>query len=204
MNGTFDDGEKQDFIFWRMDDPTALASLKHALPGLLWTGKGVEIKCGSSFFCEQLGMTQLTLPTPIAASPGYRGVTGIPERFEANSSLEALQLDFVFICYGDMRMSELRRIFREAHRILKTNGVLVLVLFDPNSHAAESFLSRESRINDPYTVEQIIFELSNCGFKQFEFMQTLFSPTEKSSAIQEPKAGYGEGVFVIVQARKKI
>lgn len=49
-----------------------------------------------------------------------------------------------------------------------------------------------------------MFELSHCGFKHFEFMQTLFKPVQKITEVREPKAGYGKGLFVVVQARKKI
>jgi hypothetical protein len=48
-----------------------------------------------------------------------------------------------------------------------------------------------------------MFELSHCGFKHFEFMQTLFGPSQNRDGAQEPKCGYGEGLLVVVQARKK-
>jgi SAM-dependent methyltransferase len=196
------DESVQDFTLWQAKNPMALASVEEAISKLLHSGKGVEIKCGNSLLSEKLGITQLILPGRTCLNAGSEGEPWSHKDFYSMSCLDALQLDFVFICYCDRAARELQSIFEEAHRILKNSGVLVLVFFDPNSQAAETFFGGEVQNNDASTVGRIVFELSDCGFKQFEFAQTLFSPMQKDSKAEELKPGYGEGLFVVVQARK--
>lgn len=197
----FVDKHKKDARFSDVKNPTVLASVEHAVRSFLPRGKGVELKCTNSLLSEKLGLTQLILPTK-PDSNSDRLV--VPEIVEEKSSLEDLQFDFVFVWCIDRSTTELQRVFKESHRILKVNGVLVLAFFDPSSQAAEEIFGKGPEPDNAYRVEKIMFELSHCGFKQYAFRQTLCVPLPEGAEVQEPKAGYGEGLFVVVQARKKI
>jgi SAM-dependent methyltransferase len=190
---------RQDFIFPYRNNPAAWESVENAIPKFLWKGKGVEIKSANNFLSGKSGITQLVLPFA-----GIRRNDLSTAHNETNATIEALQLDFVLLCHIDRPAAELQLMLKEAYRILKTSGVLILLMFDPDSEAAESLSRNGNRFDSSPTVEQIMFELSHCGFSHFEFMQTLFGPSQNMDGAQEPKCGYGEGLLVVVQARKTI
>jgi len=46
--------------------------------------------------------------------------------------------------------------------------------------------------------------LKKCGFKNFEFVQTIFHSLKDVKAIEKVKEGFGEGSFVVIRAQKEV
>jgi len=186
---------------WLKSDSHACASALRAIHTMLPTGNkaGLEIARGRGPFTVELGIPKLDArpisPPRIAGSGSKADDPKLP--------VDNHTLDFVFVSCCEGESDELSSIFREAFRILNSKGVLIVAFIDPKSPSADNYIARVSR-NCPCDTERIMFDLTHAGFKHFEFIQTLFSPPEELTVIQNPKAGYGEGSFVVVQARKKI
>ena len=53
-----------------------------------------------------------------------------------------------------------------------------------------------------HTVAEVIRMLELTGFGELSFSQTLFPENEETGGVQAVKAGYGEGAFVVVRAKK--
>jgi hypothetical protein len=53
-----------------------------------------------------------------------------------------------------------------------------------------------------YTTEEVVSILEKTGFKRFSFSQTIFHDLTEINEVESVKAGYGEGSFVVVKAKK--
>ncbi|MEX1240993.1 MAG: hypothetical protein WEB30_14810, partial [Cyclobacteriaceae bacterium] len=112
-------------------------------------------------------------------------------------------LDYIVVSFCHDSPVNLSGNFKKAYRLLKPRGILVVAFVDSKNPASESYICGESKHSDCDT-EKVITELARTGFQHFEFTQTLFSAADKITETQIPKDGYGEGAFVVVQAKKKI
>ena len=119
----------------------------------------------------------------------------------------ALQFDFVLfvtVCF----LTDIKRALREAHRVLKPNGAIIIGFLDKERNVAKEYIAKKNQSNFYgnarfYTVDRLTKVLENAGFKDFEFNQTLFGNMEEIEEVQVPKKGHGEGSFVTVKAIKK-
>ncbi|MEJ2585316.1 MAG: methyltransferase domain-containing protein [Robiginitalea sp.] len=117
-----------------------------------------------------------------------------------------MQFDFVLfvtVCH----LQSLKYAFREAHRVLKPNGLIIVGFLPKDRPVAHGYQERREfstfyREAVFYTPEEIGKLLSETGFKSLEFNQVLFGPLENIKEPQEPKPGSGKGSFVVVSAFK--
>ncbi|MGZ5189480.1 MAG: hypothetical protein ACXWCZ_00600, partial [Flavisolibacter sp.] len=98
--------------------------------------------------------------------------------------------------------------FKEAHRIIKPGGALIVGFLDKDSIIGKEYEARKQfsvfyKQAMFYTPERIVNELKMAGFKKFKFSQTLFNPIEDIKVLEAPKQGFGEGSFVVINAIKK-
>jgi hypothetical protein len=54
-----------------------------------------------------------------------------------------------------------------------------------------------------YSVAHLTKMLKEAGFKDLEYVQTLFGTLDDIKRVQLPKQGYGEGSFVVAKAAKR-
>jgi SAM-dependent methyltransferase len=200
MNRDVSIGKKNnDACHWFENDlpifNSALNAIRQMLPS--YEQRGIEITCGPGLFSRQLGIENWSTLSVSDMVPRRNGHHHIKLPFEN------LGLDFIFLSYCDDLVDDLPGIFNEVYRTLKINGVLVVAFVDPKSPSGKRYVL-DSSSNSGYDIEQIMFELTHAGFKHFEVSQTLFSAPEEIREPQTSKTGYGEGSFLVVQARKKI
>ncbi|MGC1241513.1 MAG: methyltransferase domain-containing protein [Chryseosolibacter sp.] len=159
--------------------------------------KGWEITCGAGLFSRALDIPNLSIQSLF------------PPRFDAKQShylqlpFENLGLDFIFISYCEGHILDLSAIYDEVYRALKSNGVLVVAFIDSKSPDGKAYIEDPAEDLAP-DAERILLDLTNAGFRNFEFAQTLFAPPDQIKAVQNTKPGYGEGSFVVIQAHKKV
>jgi len=53
-----------------------------------------------------------------------------------------------------------------------------------------------------YTVSKIEKQLKKAGFKNLEFVQTLFRDLDKIESIERPLPGHGKGSYVLIKGIK--
>jgi hypothetical protein len=97
---------------------------------------------------------------------------------------------------------------REARRILKPSGELVLGFVDRDSPIGQHYIATQSqnvfyRDASFYSASDVEAQLVTSGFKRLRWAQTLFNGPTESSVIEPTRPGYGEGSFVVVNATRR-
>jgi len=107
------------------------------------------------------------------------------------------------ICFVD----DATAMLKEAHRVLKPGGALVIGFIDRTSdlgqyylaHQAENIFYRGTKFYAADEVEQV---LRDAGFTDAIWVQTLSKPLEETRDIEPMRAGRGQGAFVVVKAKR--
>jgi ubiquinone/menaquinone biosynthesis C-methylase UbiE len=119
-----------------------------------------------------------------------------------------MRFDFAVMLFCISYFNSLSAAFKEAYRVLKSDGSLIVGFIDKEStigkqyeaRKADSLFYKQARF---YSVEKVVNELAQAGFRHLEFRQTLFGELDSIQTDQPSKEGYGEGSFVVIQASKK-
>ena len=181
-----------------------LKAVRNLLPA---TGSGIEIGVGTGRFAEPLGIKIGVEPSQsmraMARERGIDAIDGVAEQLPVASDTFDYVLFVTTLCFLD----SLNQAFSEAFRIVKPGGMVVIGFIEKESalgkkyqqRKAESPFYREARF---HTAAEIIDTLEDTGFRDFSFVQTLFSEEGESASVQAVKKGYGEGAFVVMRATK--
>jgi len=168
--------------------------------------RGIEVGLGTGRFAVPLGIREGVEPSaPMAAKAISRGVEVIDARAESLPYGD-MQLDFVLfvtVCH----LQSLKYAFREARRVLKPKGIIIIGFLPKDRPIAQGYQKRRRfstfyKEAVFYAPEEIGNLLEESGFKSLEYNQVLFGELEAITETQEPRPGYGEGSFVVVSAEK--
>lgn len=107
------------------------------------------------------------------------------------------------ICFVD----DAGAMLREACRVLKPDGILVIGFIDRTSilgqhylaHQAENVFYRDATF---FSASEVALLLNDSGFTEPTWVQTLSGMPEETREIESLSSGYGEGAFVVVRARR--
>jgi len=171
------------------------------------SGIGVEIGVGTGRFAGPLGIKLGVEPSKamgeIARKKGIEVVDGVAEALPFKDSQFDFALMVTTICFiGDIEMA-----FKEAYRVLKPKGFLIIGFVDRNSplgmayqkYKNENVFYKEANF---YSTAEVVSYLKKAGFQEFAFTQTIFQDLKKITEIEPIKEGYGEGSFVVVRGLK--
>lgn len=171
--------------------------------------KGVEIGVGTGRFATRLGIKEGVEPSnkmaEVARDRGVNVIKGKAEDLPLEDESYDLAVMVTTICFVD----DLEQSFREAHRILKDGGQMVLGFVPGDSEIGRFYKENEAddrfySIANFFTAEEVLEELKSAGFVSLETVQTLTRGLEAANArVEEPGEGYGEGSFVVVRGIKR-
>jgi ubiquinone/menaquinone biosynthesis C-methylase UbiE len=192
---------------WFLDNPLAYISEIKAIQALLpKSGEGVEIGVGTGRFAAPLKIRQGVEPAArMAALARKRGVEvseGTAERLPFENGRFDFALMVTTLCFVDDPQAALR----EARRVLKPEGVLVVGLVDRASPLGKSYQKRQEeslfyREATFHSAAEVVELMKGAGFADFAFTQTLFRPLAEIEGVEPVREGHGKGSFVAIRGK---
>jgi len=165
--------------------------------------KGMEIGIGSGKFAVPLGIKIGVEPSgKMASKARLQGIevhSGIAEELPFSDGRFDFVLMVTTICFVD----DVDKSLREAFRVLKTGGFIILGFVDRNSELGKQYSeNRESSkfYKDAtfFSTQELLKYLKGSGFVITNVLQTLI-PGELPKTILE---GFGRGAFVVIKGMK--
>lgn len=178
-----------------------LAAIRTAVPA---SGHGVEIGVGTGRFAVPLGISTGIEPSPkmaeLARQRGVEVLEGVAEALPLADNSFDYALMVTVVCFLD----DVITAFREARRILKPRGTLVIGFIDRESELGRSYEQKKEqsvfyRDATFYSVSDLVVLLNKAGFGDFSYRQTLLEGEPPDLTVRD---GYGAGGFVVIQAHK--
>jgi len=168
------------------------------------SGMGVEIGVGTGRFAALLGIYIGVEPAPrMAELARQRGVQVLEGAAEALPLFDS-SYDFVVMVTVVCFLDDLSLAFREACRILKPNGTLVIGFIDRESELGRQYSQKKNqsrfyRDATFYSVSELEAILTKAGFSNFAYRQTVVPGETTDLTVLD---GHGSGGFVVIRAQK--
>ena len=181
-----------------------VAAVRAALPA---SGRGLEIGTGTGRFSTPFGIIDGVEPAAamrrVAEAHGLKVLNAKAEALPYEDGTFDFALMVTTICFVD----DPQQACREAGRVLKPGGTLVMGLVDSDSELrrqyearkAESPFYRNARF---FSVPGMTKIMAEAGFEDFRYHQTLFQSPEALETEEPVKEGFGEGGFVVISGRQ--
>ncbi len=167
----------------------------------------IEIGVGTGRFAQPLGIKYGLEPSrkmaQLAKERGIIVYEGVAEDLPFEDESFDCVLIVTTICFVD----DIEKALKEAYRILKKGGYIVIGFIDKDSPLGEYY--QKIKEENPFykeanfiSTQELVDLLKKTGFTDFKFVQTIFHKLEDINHIEPVKEGYGEGSFVVVRAKK--
>jgi len=170
-------------------------------------GEGIEVGVGSGRFAIPLGIRLGVDPSSkmrdVARSRGVVAIDGVAEKLPFDDCRFHFVLMVTTICFLD----DIQAAFKEAFRVLKTSGHLIIGFIDKDSPVGMLYQQHKNesefyRVATFYSADEVISYLKKTGFINLKSTQTIFHRLSEINNLEPIKKGYGEGSFVVVKALK--
>ncbi len=181
-----------------------LKALQRLIPS---SALGLEIGVGTGRFAESLAVKFGLDPSfnmlKLSKKRRIKVVQGEGEILPFKDGTFNFVLIVVTICF----ISKPLRVLKEALRVLKKGGVLILGIIDRESpwgkyYAAKAVQSKYYKAAHFFSSHQIISLLTTAGGEVKQIIQSLQHPPPDIHQIEEPKPGFGQGGFVVFKTVK--
>lgn len=170
-------------------------------------GEDVEIGVGSGKFAASLGIKIGVEPArkmrKIVQNRGIEVIDGIVEALP----FDDFQFDFALMVTTICFLDDVEIPLKEAYRVIKDNGSLIIGFIDKNSPLGKLYLKYKRKnvfyeIATFYSVDEVVDYLKKAGFSNVCFTQTIFHNLKEIRDIEPIKKSYGDGSFVVIRAIK--
>jgi ubiquinone/menaquinone biosynthesis C-methylase UbiE len=196
----------KEYDAWFEKHPTLyqseLLAMKQAVPQ---HQKGIEIGVGSGRFAEPLNIKYGVEPSEnMAVLAKQRGIN-VFDAVAEDLPIEDKSYDFAMMITTVCFLNDIQKAFSEVYRILKPKATFIIGLIDRNSDLGKKYELQKStnkfyRDAHFHSTEEITRLLTDSGFGNFSYGQTVFHP--EKNIVEQPQVGYGTGSFVVIKACK--
>ena len=169
--------------------------------------EALEVGVGTARFAQPLkinyGIDPASAMLKIASSRLPFLVKGRAENLPFASESFELVLMTTTLCF----LEDVEKALEEIQRILKPRGWLLLGFINRESELGRTYQRKksQSKFYAParfFSVPEVVSFLEKAGFGEFEFRQTLFSPSQKDKEIPAVEKGFAKGGFISLRAKK--
>jgi ubiquinone/menaquinone biosynthesis C-methylase UbiE len=192
------------FVRHELAYQSELAALKTFMPP---PGRGLEIGVGTGRFAGPLGIKFGVEPAramaAIARTRGLEVIRGYAEALPlADGSFDSVLLVTV-LCF----LADPWQALREATRVLKPQGRLIVGMIDPHSPLGRSYEENQARSKfyrqaKFHSVSQTLRWLADLGYQDLQTCQTIFQDLDTLTAPEPVQTGHGAGVFAVIAGQK--
>jgi len=202
----FEENWKQYDEWFEKNRKIYLSEIK-ALEKIVLEGFGLEIGVGTGRFAQQLrieiGLDPSINMLKVARKRGIKVVRGVGEFLPFNNESFDTVAIIVTLCFVENPLE----VLKEAKRVLKKKGVLIVGIIEKNSkwgifYESKKRKSKFYKVANFYSAREIIQLASKAGLKFREAYQTLFQGPKEFEKIEEPKEGFDEGGFIVLGFKK--
>ena len=179
-----------------------LEAIRQLLPDA--GARGLEIGVGSGKFAVPLGISVGVEPSPeMAAKARALGIdvhSGVAEQLPFAAGEFDFTLMVTTICFVDDAVQS----FREALRVLKPGGCLLVAFVDKESELGRTYQANRSSSRfyqqaTFFSTRELLSHLETAGFGNTTIKQTLIPGAARNRVAD----GFGEGAFVVINAIKE-
>ncbi|MCD4798204.1 MAG: methyltransferase domain-containing protein [Methanosarcinales archaeon] len=170
--------------------------------------KGLEVGVGTGRFAVPLGIRIGVEPAKAMADIAQKRGIEVYEAKAEKLPFDDSSFDFVLIVVTICFVQDPIQALREAKRVLKPGGYIIIGMIDKESFLGKLYESKKKeskfyRHANFYSTRQVLDWLKNFEFEHIKTCQTIFKNPKKITAIEPVKEGHGEGGFVVITAQKK-
>jgi len=198
----------QEYDNWYDNHPAIYESELNVLKKAIPLGVGLEIGVGTGRFASPLslefGLDPAFNMLKLAEQRGVKVIQGIGENLPFKNESFNFALIVLTIWLVDNPLS----VLKEAVRVLKKRGVLILGILDRESSWGKFYMrkaAKSSFYKSPhfFSPEEILLIFKDISLEFDAAFQTLIQPPPDIKYREEPERGYGQGGFVVLKAIKK-
>lgn len=178
-----------------------LVAVKKALPK---SGKGLEIGVGTGRFACPLGIrcgVDASRPMlKIARSRGIKTYLAWGECLPFRKTVFDYVVIIITLCF----LKNPRKVLREACRVLKKRGKIIVGLIDRESFLGRYYRDKKSSFYKEarfFSIKEATNLLKSTGFSDFRYYQTLYQLPARMRSVDKPEKGFGRGGFVVIRAK---
>ena len=171
-------------------------------------GRGLEVGTGTGRFSIPFGIEDGVEPAKAMRERAIQQGLKV-----LDASAEALpfpdqSFDFVLLVTTICFVQDPALAMREAWRVLRLGGSLVVGFVDRQSRIGKQYESRKSespfyREASFFSVDEVKQQMKCAGFKEFKARQTLFKSLDKIADVEPVREGSGEGGFVVLSGIRR-
>ncbi len=205
------DQHPQEYDRWFDEHPHAFQSevlaIKEQLSKLPENIRGIEVGLGTGRFSQALGIREGVEPSDEMRNRAIkRGIETMDARAE---SLPYSDLHFDFVLFVTISfLQDVPGAFQEAARVLKPGGAILVGMIPAESEIGLQYQEKKGQSHFYkyavfYSVPKVEEWLTEAGFRDFEFVQTLFGRLEDIQETEAPREGWAEGGFVLIKGTKR-